>query len=84
MSPKTEFRVLVSPLTKTAYAGRVRQRAGYAESAGIRHDVTSDVFAAIVDIVGAGNTHVLSVAGEPHYEVTVVDVRKQPKTATEG
>lgn len=84
MSTPTEFRVLVSPLTKTAYAGRVRYREDYAESAGVRHDVTSDVLAAIVDIVGAGNTHVLSVAGDPHYEITVVDVRKRPTTATGG
>lgn len=79
--PQTEFRVLTSPLTKQAFAGRVRQdKMGYVSS-GQRHNVTSDVFAAVVDIVGPGNTHVLSIDGVPQYEVSIKDLRPKPWTS---
>lgn len=75
------FRVMVSPLTKTAYAGRVKKdEKGYV-SAGPRHDVTQDVLVAVIDIVGPGNTHVLSLNGVPHFEIEVRDVR--PKNVPE-
>lgn len=75
MPQPTEFRVMVSPLSKRAYAGRVRIKSGFAESAGVRHDVTSDLWAAAIHIIGPGNTHVITADGEPAYEITIRDVR---------
>lgn len=72
----TEFRVMVSPITKTAYAGRVKNLGnGTFESSGVRHDVTSDILPAAMAIIGINETIVLSADGVPQFEIEVRDVR---------
>lgn len=69
---KHEFRLLMSPLTKTIFAGRVKQREGYAESVGVRHDVTSDFLACIVQYTEShGGEFTIDENGAPTYEVVV-------------
>lgn len=72
MSTKTDFRVLLSSLTLTFYAGRVRQKNGYAVSTGPRHDVTSDVFAGLIQFAEAkGGEFEINGGGEV-WDVTVI------------
>lgn len=87
MANTTEFRLLMSPLTRTIYAGRVKQLNGNtALSAGVRHDVTNDFLGAVIqygqahkgafEIVGDGEVWDVSVtkrAEKPSQE--------QPETA---
>lgn len=68
----TEFRLLMSPLTSTVYAGRVKVLPnGVFERSGVRHDVTSDFLALILQYVGIDKTVTLNENGVPTYEVSV-------------
>lgn len=69
---KHPFRLAMSPLTRTIFAGRVRQREGYAEAVGVRHDVTSDFLACIIQYTESyGGTFTINENGTPAYEVVV-------------
>lgn len=72
MQPKPEFRLLMSPLTRTIYAGQVRQDGPKtAVSTGVRHDVTNDFLGVVIqygeshggafEIVGGGETYDVTV-----------------------
>ena len=77
---KNPFRLVMSPLTRTIYAGRVRQRDGYAEAVGVRHDVTSDFLACIIQYTEShGGSFTINENGAPAYEVVVRRVEEQDK-----
>lgn len=78
MTAKHPFRLAMSPLTKTIYAGRVRQRDGYAEPAGPRHDVTNDFYGCLIQMTGEnGGTFTIRAAGVPAYVVTIKKLEQQ-------
>lgn len=69
---KHPFRLAMSPLTRTIFAGRIRQKDGYAEAVGVRHDVTSDFLSCIIQYTESyGGTFVINENGVPAYEVVV-------------
>ena len=73
------FRLAMSPLTRTIYAGRIRQRDGYAEATGTRHDVTNDFYSCLIQLAEShGGEFVISASGAPAYEVSVKKVDKEP------
>lgn len=67
------FRLVMSPLTRTMYAGRVKEHDGYAESVGQRHDVTADFYQCLVQLVESyGGKFTINYAnGSQAYAVTV-------------
>jgi hypothetical protein len=66
------LRLALSPLTKTIYAGRIKQRDGYAEAVGARHDVTHDFYVVLIQLAESRDgSFVITVDGKPSYEVTV-------------
>lgn len=87
MSQKTEFRLLMSPLTRTIYAGRVKQMDGStALSTGVRHDVTNDFLGVVIQYGQARKGAFEIVGGGEVWDVTVTKradkpVQDQPETA---
>lgn len=80
---KHPFRLAMSPLTNTIFAGRIRQMDGYAKAVGVRHDVTSDFYACLIQMAESnGGTFTITANGKPAYEVTVKAVERT--TAQEG
>lgn len=77
---KHPFRLAMSPLTRTIYAGRVRQRDGYAEAVGVRHDVTSDFLSCIIQYAEShdGSFSIIE-NGAPAYEVVVRRIEGEGK-----
>ena len=77
---KHPFRLAMSPLTRTIFAGRIRQRDGYAEAVGVRHDVTPDFYACLIQMAQShGGTFMITADGNPAYEVTVRDLQGEQK-----
>lgn len=80
---KHPFSLAMSPLTRTVFAGRIRQKDGYAEAVGIRHDVTSAFYACLIQMADShGGEFQINANGKPAYEVTVKkigDVQKEAK-----
>lgn len=72
MAAKTEFRLLMSPLTRTIYAGRVKQMGeSSAISTGVRHDVTND-FLGVVIQYGQSHGGTFEIVGaDEAWDVTV-------------
>lgn len=72
MTTKSAFRLSLSPLTLTFYAGRVKQKDGYAVAVGTRHDVTSDVFACMIQFAEAkgGEFEIINGGGDV-WDVTI-------------
>ena len=69
---KHPFRLVMSPLTKTIFAGRVRERENYAEAVGVRHDVTNDFLSCIIQYAESyGGEFTINENGSPAYEVVV-------------
>lgn len=78
MTKKNDFRLLMSPLTKTIFAGRVKLRDGYAESVGVRHDVTSDFLACIIQYAESyDGEFAIYENGAPAYEVVVRRIERE-------
>ena len=72
MTTKTEFRLLMSPLTRTVYAGRVKQLEGNtALSTGVRHDVTNDFLGVLIQYAESHKGSFEIVGGGEAYDVTV-------------
>lgn len=72
MATKTEFRLLMSPLTRTIYAGRVKQLDDKtALSTGVRHDVTNDFLNVLIQYAESHNGAFEIVGGGEAYDVTV-------------
>lgn len=72
MAAKTEFRLLMSPLTRTIYAGRVKQLDDKtALSTGVRHDVTNDFLAVLIQYAETHEGAFEIVGGGEAYDVTV-------------
>lgn len=72
---KHPFRLAMSPLTRTIYAGRIKQHDGYAEAVGVRHDVTADFYACLIQMADShGGEFTITANGKPAYEVTVKKV----------
>lgn len=70
--PANPFRLAMSPLTRTVYAGRIRQREGYAEAVGQRHDVTADFYGVLIQMADSHKgSFTITSNGQPAYEVTV-------------
>jgi len=70
--PKHDFRLAMSPLTRTIFAGRIAQKDGYAQRVGVRHDVTADFYGCLIQLAEShGGTFEITANGEPAYEVTV-------------
>lgn len=78
-APANPFRLAMSPLSRTIFAGRIKQRDGYAEAVGVRHDVTSDFYGCLVQFGEAhgGAFDITDSAGNPHYRVTVTKLDPQ-------
>lgn len=69
---KHDFRLAMSPLTRTIFAGRIAQKDGYAQAVGVRHDVTADFYGCLIQLAEShGGTFEITANGEPAYEVTV-------------
>ncbi len=81
-----KLRVACSPLTGTIYAGRANKDG--TAWAGEKHDVTSDVFGAVIQKIGAGHVVTVNENGAPTYEIEVrrIDAAMQSTTtgATDG
>lgn len=75
MTTKTEkhpFMLAMSPITKTIFAGRLRQLEGYAEAVGQRHDVTSSFHACVIQFADShGGSYTINENGKPAFEVKV-------------
>lgn len=72
MSNKTDFRLRVSPLTGTVYAGRVKQLdETTAVSTGTRYDVTNDFLEAVITYGESHGGAFEIVGGGEAYDVTV-------------
>lgn len=68
------FKLAMSPLTRTVYAGRVKQAVGknYAEPVGVRHDVTNDFYEVLIHMAESrGGEFVINSNGKPAFEVSV-------------
>jgi len=73
MATKNEFRLAMSPLTRAVFAGRIKQKEGYAEAVGARHDVTSDFYAVLIQMAeNHGGEFTISSNGEPECIVKLV------------
>ncbi len=69
---KHDFRLAMSPLTRTIFAGRIAQKDGYAQAVGVRHDVTADFYGCLIQLADShGGTFEITANGEPAYEVKV-------------
>lgn len=70
---KTEFRLAMSPLSHTIYAGRVKDAGnGCAIATGVRHDVTNDFLGLIIQYGhGAKGGAFEIVGGGEVWDVTV-------------
>lgn len=69
---KTEFRVMLSPLTGTVYAGRVTDLGGgNYKSATLRHDVTQDFHRLTIEYAQSKGGAYEIVGGGETYDVTV-------------
>lgn len=71
MTAKTEFRLCMSPLTRTIYAGRVQQKDGYAVSTGVRHDVTNDFYSCLLQFAESHGGAFEIVGANDAWDVTV-------------
>lgn len=74
------FKLSMSPLTRNVYAGRVKQVAGknYAEPVGVRHDVTNDFYAVLIQMAEIhGGEFSISVNGKPAFDVTVKGIKNE-------
>jgi hypothetical protein len=66
------FRLAMSPLTRKVFAGRIRQRDGYAEAVGVRHDVTGDFYACLIQMAESHDGEfVIHANGSPAFTVSV-------------
>jgi len=75
---KHPFRLAMSPLTRTIYAGRIRQRDGYAEAVGDRHDVTPDFYTCLIQMAAShGGAFTITANGESTHEVVVRSLREE-------
>lgn len=73
--PKHDFRLAMSPLTRTIFAGRIAQKDGYAQPVGVRHDVTADFYGCLIQMAEShGGEFTITANGEPAYVVTVQKV----------
>ena len=80
---KTEFRLLMSPLTRKIYAGRVKVLGvGTALSTGVRHDVTNDFLSAVIQYGQAHKGAFEIVGGGEVWDVTVT--KRAAKAAKEN
>jgi hypothetical protein len=69
----------MSPITRTIYAGRIRQRDGYAEATGVRHDVTADFYACLLQLAEShGGEFTISANGAPAFDVSVRKAEAAP------
>lgn len=68
------FKLAMSPLTRTVYAGRVKQVVGknYSEPVGVRHDVTNDFYAVLIQMADShGGEFIIRENGTPAFEISV-------------
>ena len=71
MSAKADFRLLMSPLSHTVYAGRVKRvNENTVVSTGVRHDVTND-FLDLVVRFGEAKGGAFEIVGDEAWDVTV-------------
>lgn len=71
------FSLAMSPLTRTVFAGRIKQREGYAEAVGVRHDVTAGFYGVLIQMAEShGGTFTITANGKPAYEVSVRGLTK--------
>lgn len=76
------FRLAMSPISRSIFAGRIRQRNGYAEAIGVRHDVTPDFYACLIQLAEShGGSFTISADGKPAYDVTIVKLDGSPPNA---
>lgn len=71
----------MSPLTRTIYAGRVKQVGDrFAESTGVRHDVTNDFLCLVIQYGESHGGAFEIVGGGDVYDVTVTKRKTEEPT----
>ena len=72
MATATEFRLLMSPLSRNVYAGKVKNRGGgNFESTGSRHDVTNDFLGVLIQYADTHKGEFEIKGGGEVWDVTV-------------
>lgn len=85
MAEKTEFRLHMSPLTQTIYAGRaIEMGGGLCRSVGQRHDVTNDFLTCVIQMGDAMKGKFAITNQEGEWEVTVTKRDPQAPQAKPG
>lgn len=71
---KSRLRLATAALSNNIYAGYpTRDGKGLREP---RHDVTSDAVKAIIEHVGVGKSKVITIDGNPTYEISITEYTK--------
>lgn len=66
------IRIATAALSRRIFAGHLNKAGtGFREP---RHDVTSDVLAAVVDHIGVGNERVIAENGQPRYRIAISEI----------
>jgi hypothetical protein len=73
------IRIACMALSKRIHAGRPNKAGNSFIGGG--QDVTSDVIKAVIEFVGVGGTHEITVDGKPLYEIEIRAVAQQGETA---
>jgi hypothetical protein len=66
------IRIACMALSKRIHAGRPNKAGTTFVGGG--QDVTSDTLKAIIEFIGVGQTHEVTVDGKPKYEITVKEL----------
>ena len=83
MHPKPEFRLSMSPLTRSIYAGRVKDLGnGTSLATGVRHDVTNDFLGVVIQYGESHGGAFEIIGGGESYDVTVT--KRATQAAKQG
>jgi hypothetical protein len=77
----SQIRIACTALGKRIMAGKV-SKSGL-DFVGTPVDVTSDAIKAVIDMVGIGKTHTITMDGKPHLEIEIRTV-SSPSTGQAG
>jgi len=69
----TMIRIAAAAISSRIFAGRVSKDG--TRFVGEKRDVTSDVWKAVVDVIGPGHEMIVNVDGKPKYAITVREIQ---------